>query len=177
MAARQLSRQLLLDGCLGWTLEDSVPIGIHGLGQAVGLTNRLHQLEVACGVFLVSKECVGHLVGCIVDGRDEHEWWPPPFEPIVVAAVDLEQHTGLRVPLPPAAMTWRATLPRTPLPNRAAQPAYRRAGDEDVVLFAELLGQVSVVVVVVWPPCQLQDPLSYLLWYPVGTWTTAVAVG
>jgi hypothetical protein len=44
------------------------------------------------------------------------------------------------------------------------------------MLFAELLGEVDIVVVVVGSAGQLQDAISYLLRYPVDRPTTAIAV-
>ena len=117
----------------------------------MGLTDAEEQLEVACSVFLVSKESVRHLVGGIVDGGEKDKRRPAPLEPIVVATVNLKQHPTERKPFPTAAMTRGATLTRASLTDGAAQPSYGGARDGDVVLLVELLGEVGIVVVVVWP--------------------------
>ena len=77
-------------------------------------------LEIAGGVLLVAEDRRRDPTGRIVDGADEGELRAAPLEPLVAAAVELEERPLGAHPLPPAAIARRAA------PARAGDPFRRR---------------------------------------------------
>jgi len=99
LAAGQCSGQLLLYGGLFGALEDGVAIGVDGHGKAVGAADGLKQQHVSRGVFLLSEDRSHHLAGCVIYGRKEAQTGTSLLQPLMVAAIHLQEHSRLRVAL------------------------------------------------------------------------------
>src|SRR3990172_5393630 len=92
LASSAFPGQFLLQGGLFGALEDGVAIGIEGQGEAVALHDLPQQQEVSGGILLGPEEGEGYLSGGVVDGCDQDQSRSAAFEPIVIAAVQLEEH-------------------------------------------------------------------------------------
>ena len=103
------------------------------------------RLEVAHGVLLLAEHRPGHGAGGIVDGTHEREPWSSALEPVVLAAVDLEQDASLGHPLATAAVAaWPAASHRGEA-GLGQDPAQRPRWYDDALAFLEQFGQVGSV--------------------------------
>ncbi len=125
--------------------DDAVPIAIEGDGDPAGADQLTQHHEVAGGLFLRPEDRGGDLVGGIVDGAVEHEARPAPFEPIVVAAVPLEEQAGLRHALAPTTEPAAVARPRAGEAGRPEPTVDRGPRDGQAVGLSEVLGEVGVV--------------------------------
>jgi hypothetical protein len=138
--------------------EGAVTIVVEGGRQAVGLDRRPEDLEIGGRVLLVAKRRRRDDPGRVVDRPDEGQPRPPTLEPVVTAAVELEQEARGRHPLPPAAMLGRSPAPGRGDPVRAQDLAQGLAAHGDALPFGEEFAKVGVVDVDVARPAQLDDP-------------------
>jgi hypothetical protein len=95
----------------------------------------------------------------IVDRADQGQPGTPTLEPVVPAAVDLEEQTLGRHPFTPAAVARWAPSARAGQPGRAQDPLEARPADLDALALGEQLGEVAVVDVGVRRPAKLDDLL------------------
>ncbi len=117
LCGRGFSHQLLLErerACCG-PVEDAMAIAVDRDRDAFGLRERVQDLKIAVGVFLLPKRGSQDLAGRIIDRGDEGKARAPLLEPVVVTAIELDQQAGLGHALAASAMPGRAT------PSRAAQ--------------------------------------------------------
>jgi len=114
--------------------------------------------EVPDAVLLFAEDRSDEDPGRIVDATDEGEPGPAPFEPVVPAAIDLDERAGLGHPLAPAAVPRRPTSARRGDARVAQEAPQRRPADGDLFLLGERLREVGVVVSAVHGPGELEDP-------------------
>src|SRR3972149_7120077 len=86
-------------------LEYAVPIVVQGQGYPLSGDNAFQQQEVTLGIFLFPEYRIRHLTRGIIDGADQGEPGASAFQPVVAAAVDLQQLPLLRGALPATAMS------------------------------------------------------------------------
>src|SRR3972149_11867499 len=94
-------------------LEYAVPIVVQGQGYPLSGDNAFQQQEVTLGIFLFPEYRIRHLTRGIIDGADQGEPGASAFQPVVAAAVDLQQLPFLRVAIPATAMSGCPPLPGT----------------------------------------------------------------
>jgi hypothetical protein len=101
--------------------------------------------EVALSVLLLTKECRHDLAISVVDGRQKAGLGLVWAEPVVEAAVYLQEHSFLGSAVPMAAMSrWPASL-FGPLSRPAAEAPYTRATKDDALVVEEQFLEVAVV--------------------------------
>ena len=96
--------------------------------------------------------------GRIVDPAHERQPGPAALEPVVAAAVDLDEQPGLGHPVAPAAVPGRPAVPRARDPLGPQDPADGDPAEHDPLALGEQLGEVRVVDARIGGPGQGQDP-------------------
>lgn len=96
--------------------------------------------------------------GRIVDRPDEGQARGAALEPVVRAAVDLDEETGLGHPLAPAPVLRRPPGSGRPDPGPAEQALERRSADDDGLVLGQELGQVAVVHPAIAGRREVHDP-------------------
>jgi hypothetical protein len=177
LAARRLAGQLFADGGLLGALEDGVAVGVDSQRKAVREGDVLQEEEVAGGVFFGAEEGSGDVARGVVDSGDEAELGASAFKPVVLTAIELEEHTGLGTASTPGAVARGALLARTGQAGPSTDPPDAGAGEVDGVVFVQHVGQVMVVVVGVGGPGQGKDFVPDLGGDAPGRRTTPVAMG
>ena len=73
-------------------LEDRVAVAVEGQGYSIFSDQAAHEQEVAPGILLLGEQGAGHGTGGIVHCQQQRK--PGTFltQPLVVAAVDLQEH-------------------------------------------------------------------------------------
>jgi len=99
-----------------------VAVGVDGQRPAVADHRPTEDLEVAGRVLGVAERRRGDDPGRVVDGPDEREQRPAALQPVVAAAVDLEEHAGPGHPLPAGSMASRPARPRQRLTSPGQDP-------------------------------------------------------
>jgi len=87
---------------------------------------------------------------------------PAALQPIVAAAVHLEQHALLREPLTPSPMPGRTSPARCPDALAQQDAPHAGPGQVQAVAFGEQFRQVRVVGPVIGPQSQRHDRLPHL---------------
>ena len=95
---------LLQGGGLLDRVEDRVLVAVYGHGDATAAHHLPEQLEVALGILLLPEAGPGNQAGGVVDAADQGEVGPSTLQPVVAAAVDLEQHALARIAVPTLSM-------------------------------------------------------------------------
>jgi hypothetical protein len=93
-------------------LEHGVAVRVEPERYALALNDPLQQFEVPLSIFLFSEEGIGRYPGCIIDGKQQSQPGPSVLQPSMVTAINLEQHPGLRHPLPTLTVAWWSSLTR-----------------------------------------------------------------
>jgi hypothetical protein len=113
--------------------------------------------EVAGGIFVFAEDGPHDGARRIVHATDERQARAAAFEPIVLAAVHLDQEPRPRGALPPCPIASWPSLSRAVEPGRQEQAADRAHAQADPLFMQHLL-QVGVVVAHVgWIGSHLQD--------------------
>jgi hypothetical protein len=114
-------------------------------GDATSPQHLPDQEEVALGVLLLAKERCYYLAGGVVNGAEEAELGPLWAEPVVEAAVYLQEHSFLGPAVPAAAMPgWPASLLGL-LSRLAAQALHAGPAEDNALVAEEQLAEVRVV--------------------------------
>lgn len=173
-----MAQQLLLD-CLGVTAaleEDAVAIDIQGQRDALAADHLAQPLHVPLGVFLLPEHRPGHCTGGVVDAADEGQPGTVRAQPLVAAAIGLQQHAFLGHPLPAAAMLGRTARAWTGEPCRSQDTVDAHPTHRQLFLLEQLLHEVLVVKTVVLPPSQTQHLLPDRLRQAVSRRAATVAM-
>lgn len=88
------------EGHFRFGLEDLVAVAVKGEGKAASPCYSAQEQKVALGVFLLAEGGERNIAGGVVNPADKSEPGAVGAEPLVTAAVDLQEHPGLRPPLP-----------------------------------------------------------------------------
>ena len=137
-----------------------MPVAVQGHWDTVALDGLFEHQHVAVGVLLLPKQGGGDRPGGVVDGPYQSQVGTPAHEPVVPAAVDLQQHPLLRVALTPAIALGGPARPRATHSTRQQNPPDRRARQSDPFALGQHLGQVGVVEPRVTAFGQRLHPLS-----------------
>ena len=176
LCGRGFSGQLLLEGqrACGGPVEDAMAIAVGGDGDAFGLGEGVKDVEIAVRIFLVAKGGGEHFSSSIVHDGDEGEARAALFQPVVVAPVDLHEQAGLGHPLAPAAVAWRAAMPRA-AQSRGPQDAVDGGlGQREAFAFGQELAEVGVVDPRVGSLGEVDDPRADGISHAPRRETTAV---
>ncbi len=133
-------------------------IPVDGARDAAALDRVAQDREIARRILLVAERRRRHLPRRVVDRSDEGHRGPPPFEPVVAAAVELEEEALGRHPRAAAPVAGGAAPSRAREPRRPEELAEALPADEDRLTLGEELGEVTVVDLAVRPPSELDDP-------------------
>jgi hypothetical protein len=94
---------------------------------------------------LLAKECCYDLAGGVVDGAEEAGLGLVWAEPVVEAAVYLQEHSFLRSAVPMAAMSGWSALLLGPLSRLATEALHARPTEDHALVAEEQLLKVAVV--------------------------------
>jgi hypothetical protein len=177
LAPSYLSGQLLSQAGFFWALENGVPVSVERQGQTSRAADLLQHQKVPGRILLFPKAGVHQLRSGIIDRRQQDQLGSAPLQPVVVAAIDLQQHPGLRVALPLLVVSAGTPLPRTGQARLPPETPDRRARQADGILLSQDLGEVLVVEVPELTPGQSQKLVPGPLGYPPHTGTSPVAMG
>ncbi len=120
--------------------------------------DRGEQLEIGRRVLLVAERRRHDPPGRVVDRADEGQPRPAALEPVVPAAVELEEQALGRHPLAAAPVARRSVPARAGDARRPQRPPDGRPADDDPFALGEQLGEVGVVDRPVRRPPELDDP-------------------
>ena len=148
----QAQRRLLGDE------EDRVAIAVQGQRDATTAHHLTEQLEVPVRVFLLAKTGPGHDAGGVIDAAQQREIRTSPFQPVVAAAVDLQQHAFLGHALSTSAMTRSTPLPCRCNAGSGQDAVHTRAREVDVLLGGEHLREMFPIEARVRTRGQLDHP-------------------
>jgi hypothetical protein len=138
--------------------------------------NRVAQdLEIAGDVLLVAERRAGQDAGRVVDRTDEGQPRPARLEPVVAAAVELQEEAGLGHPVTPAAMARWPAVPRARPAGCPQDPPDGRPA-HDQALVGEEVDEVAVIGAGEPTAGQLKDPRPVRVAEPTGRWSAPIAV-
>lgn len=169
---------MLLQGfpLLGVDLEDAVPVAIERERDALAPEDLLQHQEVSLSVLLFPKQGEGDGPRGVVDGSYQGQGGPTPFQPIVTAAVHLEEHPLLRVTLPPDAVLGRPAPTGTSDPRCCQDAPHRGVGQHQPFVLCQEIRQVAVVHPLEAPLGQLPHPCPGFLPQGMGRLSSPVPV-
>jgi hypothetical protein len=101
--------------------------------------------EITLGVLLLAKECHHDLAGGVVNGAQEADLGLVWAEPVVEAAVYLQEHSFLGSAVPMAAMSGWSALLLGPLSRLATEALHARPTEDDALVAEEQFLEVAVV--------------------------------
>ena len=176
----RVAAELLVDGegpGAGVIGDDAVPIAVEGDGDPAGADRLAEHDEVAGGIFLRPEDRRGDLVGRIVDRALEDETGPAPFEPVVVAAIPLEEQAGLGHAVAASAEAAPPARPGAGQTGSQQDAVDRRAREDDPVSLREFLGEVLVIEPGIGRARQPHDAALEGFGDAIGSGTAAVPMG
>jgi len=103
----------------GRGFEDGVPVAIDGQWDAVATDGLAQHHQIAQCVLLLAEGGAGDDARGVIDRADQAEPRAATLEPVVAAAVELDEQAGLGHPIAPAAMARRTSTVRTGQARRA----------------------------------------------------------
>ena len=161
LGALPLAPELFVDavGLLGRSLEDTVPVAVEGRGDAVSIYDLPEHHHVALGVLTLSEQRGRDSPRGVVHGADQRHPGTSPLQPVVLAAVYLQQHPLLRVALPSAVAPGGLAAARTPHSCGQQDPPDGGARQVNPLVLRQHLRQVGVVEACVEAFGQFPHPL------------------
>jgi hypothetical protein len=114
-------------------------------GDAVAPERLAQEEEVALGVLLLTEESGHDLASGVVDGAEEAGLGLVWAEPVVEAAVYLQEHSFLGSAVPAAAMSGWPALLLGLLSRLAAEALHARPAEDDALVAEEQFLKVAVV--------------------------------
>lgn len=127
-------------------------------------------------ILLLATASRGDLAGGVVNGADQAEVGTTPFQPVVAAAVDLQEHALAGVPVTTLTVSRRASTARCGDTGVGEDASHRGAGQENAFVLGQHLGEVVLVEADVGGRRQLDDARCHVREERVGRRTAAVAV-
>ena len=133
--------------CLGRPLNLKTPCRsvVEGQGNSPAPDQPVHQDEVAPGILSLPEDGVGDNTGGIVHCQQQDETRSPLLQPRMVAAVDLDQHSGPGHPLPPDPVLGWATPPGTGQAGLGENAAHRLPAEIDALPFPQQLCEMGMI--------------------------------
>ena len=170
--------QLLVDGpgSRGVVLEDGMAVVVELQRDAVRPQHLSEEEEVALGVLLLAKECCYHLASGVVNGAEEADLGLVWAQPVVEAAVYLQEHSFLGSAVPMAAMSGWSALVLGLLSRLAAEALHTRPAEDDALVAEEQFLEVAVVAGGIAAGAQLHHLRPKVVAETVGRRSAAVTV-
>lgn len=129
----------------GIAVKDPMPVGVGGRGEAIAADELAEEQEVAVRILFQAEDPAEDPTRRVIDGRVEHETRPAIFEPGVVAAIHLDQESGLGHAVPAAAMARGAAGAGAADALGAEQPLHGGTGEPQALALPEQVGEVVIV--------------------------------
>lgn len=161
----------------GIAVKDPVAVSIRRGGESIAADETAEEQEVAVGILFQAEDASEDLACRVIDGRVEHEPRAAIFEPRVVAAIHLDEESGLRHAVAAAAMArWPAGAGAAD-PGCAEEPLHRPTRDMQILALGEQLGEVVIIHARVAGAGQREDLGPDFLGEAPGRGPAAVAMG
>jgi hypothetical protein len=179
LGGRRPALELLSEGKRGTgiAVEDPVAVGVGHSWEAVAADDLAEEEEVAVSVFLQAEDAAEDSPGGVIDRSVEDEPRPTVFEPGVMAAVHLDEETGLGHAFAAAAMAWGTALTGAADPGGAEESLHGAARDAQALALDEHLGKVVVIHVGIAGAGQGEDAGPEGFREAAGRGASAVAMG
>lgn len=161
----------------GIAVKDPVAVGVRRAGEAIAPDELAEEQEVAVGILLRAEDAAEDLARGVVDGGVEHQPRPAIFEPGMVAAVHLDEESGLGHAFTAAAMAGRAAGAGAADPGRAEEPLHRAPRQTQALARSEQLGEVVIIHVHIAGAGQGEHPGPDRLGETPGRGAAAIAMG
>lgn len=147
LRAQRLAGELLGErrGCALVAMKDAMPVAVGRERQAVSTGHGFEEAEVAVSVLRVAKLASDHRPGGIIHPGEERQPGTAPFQPVVCAAIDLQQHPRARHALAATAMAARPAAFGTLESGPVQDPAQRGVGDVEAFALGQELLEVQMV--------------------------------
>ncbi len=157
-------------------VEDAMPVAIDGEGKPAREGDVPEEAEVAIGILRVPKLAYEHAPGGIVHDGEESHPWATPFQPVVHAAVDLEEHARAGHALAPTPVATGPASLRA-LESGVVQHAPQRSvGDMDPFPLGQQLLEMEMIGTRVRGLRQGDDPVAQRIVQAARRAATAIAV-
>ncbi len=161
----------------GVRAKDAVAIGVDGRRETIATEELAEQEEVAVRIFLEAEDGAQHTACGVIDGGEKDEAGAAVLEPGMLTAIELDEETRLRHPLPAPAMAWRATGAGAADARRAEQAVDRGAGEADAFALGQELRKMAIIAAPVAGTGQGEHPRTECLRDVSGGRAAAVAMG
>ena len=109
-------------------------VAVHGHRDAPAAHHLPEQLEVALGILLLPEAGPGDQAGGVIDAADQGEVGSSTLQPVVTAAVDLEQHALPGIAVPPLPVPGRPPVPDAGHAGGGEDPVHGGPGEHDAVV-------------------------------------------
>ncbi len=125
--------------------EDGVLIAVNGQGDAIAAHHLAEQLEVFLGVLALAEAGPRDHARGVVDAAHQAQPRPPSLQPVVAAAVDLQEHAGAGHALPAATMPRRPPGAHRSNPRPGEDALHAGPRQRNPFVLGEHLGEVLAV--------------------------------
>ena len=149
-------------------LKDGMPVSIDCQGNTFAPDDSLEQVEITAGIFMFAEKGERNGPGSIIHRQEQGEPWSSTFQPIVIAAIHLNQHSFLWHPFPPQAMARGPAMAWTSQPGVHQYLAHRGTCQRYTIPLLKHLRHMGVVEVSVACTCQHDHPLPEFFRNSVG---------
>lgn len=125
--------------------EDAMPIGVDGQRDPMVTRDVLEEQEVAMRIFLLAEGGGKDFPGGIVHRDEQDEAGTPALQPVMLGAIELDEHARLRHALTPTAMPGRAPGAWAGDPGGTQDAPERCPRDRQLLALCEELREVLVI--------------------------------
>src|SRR5207245_1805659 len=135
------------------------------------------QEQVALGILLLAKDSGDDGPGRIVDRGEQAAVGMPCPEPLVPAAINLQQHPRLRHPVPATAVAWCSPFPGGSDAGLPSDALDRLASQQQAIARGEQVAEMTVVAAGISAAHELDDLAAHAIGDPPWGGTATIAVG
>ena len=126
-------------------MKNAVAVGIGGGGDAVAADHLVEEAEIPRPIFLLAEDAAKDLPGRVIDGGVQDKRRAPILEPLMVAAIQLDEQASLGHALAAVAVARGPAGAGTGDAGGAEEALERGTGDDEALTFAEELGEVMII--------------------------------
>jgi len=126
-------------------VEDPMAVGVRRTGETKAADEVAEKQEVAVGILLQAEDPAEDPARGVIDGCVEYETRAAIFEPGVMAAVHLDEESGLGHAFTAAAMARWAAGAGAADPGRAEEPLHRPTRQTQALALGKQLGEVVII--------------------------------
>ncbi len=135
------------------------------------------QVEIAASVLVFAEQGERDDTGSIIHREEQSEPGTAASQPIMIAAIHLNQHPFLRHPLPPQAMPWGPAMARAGNPGVPQYLAHGGACQRDAFSLLKHLRHVRMIEAGVACPRQHDHPVPELFRERIARSAAPIAMG